>query len=540
MLRLTRFSILIAIFSYCGSALIVRSQTSEASKSGGVVAGKVTIKGKPAPDIVVTLHLPERPMTVERILTARTDQEGNYLISQVPPGTYSVSPAAPAYVINAKNKGMTAQTAVVTGNEIIDGINFDLVRGGVITGKVTDTDGQPVIELPVTIYDSASESGEPFSMGNRNFRTDDRGVYRLFGLPAGRYKLAVGYGEIGYNPTLGRNSYKQTFYPDPSDPSKPGVIEVSEGSEASDIDIKIRSVKTYSVSGRVIDGETGKPLEQIRLAIQSNPQRPRGYYLPPALSNRAGEFTLEGLAPGRYGIFIAPNGVHQSDILQIVISDHDIKDLVIKTSNSGASVSGVVVLENTDDKSLWARLLQLRVFGYVQKSEPSNRTLPSSTLGPDGSFTLHWIEPGALYISLGGNLYLSKGFIVARLETDGNPPGPNIEIKGSERITGVRVVVAYGTATIHGVVKLASGPLPEGTQVYVRIIKDGITFRSPRVDRRGNFIVEGIPPGLYNFDLNLFNPDSTKRFRPYNRQQVNVLDGIVNEVTLVIADPEPR
>jgi len=540
MLRLTCLSILIAIFSFCGSVLIVQSQTSEASNGGGVVTGKVTIKGQPAPDIVVSLQLAERPITNERVLTARTDQEGNYWIGNVPPGTYSVTPAAPAYVINVTNKGMTAQTAVVTGNETVDGINFDLVRGGVITGKVTDIEGQPVIELPVAIYNSAEGSGEQFPVGNRNSRTDDRGVYRLFEIPAGRYKLAAGYSELGYNPTLPQSSYKQTFYPDPSDPSKPGVIEISEASEASDIDIKIQTVKTFSVSGRIIDGETGEPLERIRLAIQSGSQRPWGFYIPPPLSNRAGEFTLEGLAPGRYGIYIAPYGSYRSDVLQIVISDHDIKDLVIKTSNTGASVSGVVVLENTDDKSVWARLRQLRLLGYVQKSEPLKGIQPLSTIGPDGSFTLHGIEPGHLYISLSGNPYLSKGFIVARLETVGNVPGPSIEIKGPERITGVRVVVGYGTATIHGVVKLASGPLPEGAQVYVRIIKEGITFRSPRVDRRGNFIVEGIPPGLYNFDLNLFHPDSTKRFRPYTRQQVNVLDGVVNEVNLVVADPEPR
>lgn len=77
---------------------------------------------------------------------------------------------------------------IVGEGENIEEINFSLVRGGVITGKVTDADGRAVIQQPVHIFLS-----EVFDQGSpkRQFfpttvaQTDDRGVYRKYGLRAG-------------------------------------------------------------------------------------------------------------------------------------------------------------------------------------------------------------------------------------------------------------------------------------------------------------------------------------------------------------------
>src|SRR5437588_11949112 len=65
--------------------------------------------------------------------------------------------------------------------------------------------------------------------------TDDRGVYRLFGVPAGRYKVSVG--DPRFRGMNRRQVAAQTFYPDVTDVAKAGGVNVEEGSEANKIDM---------------------------------------------------------------------------------------------------------------------------------------------------------------------------------------------------------------------------------------------------------------------------------------------------------------
>jgi len=72
----------------------------------------------------------------------------------------------------------------------------ELVKGGVITGKITDVEGRPLIEEWVYLFDAEPALKQTAEkIGNvrvRDGQTDDRGIYRIFGVAAGRYKVAVG------------------------------------------------------------------------------------------------------------------------------------------------------------------------------------------------------------------------------------------------------------------------------------------------------------------------------------------------------------
>ena len=99
-------------------------------------------------------------------------------------------------------------------------------------------------------------------------RTDDRGVYRIYGLPEGRYLVSVGYASPE-RITSSRAFYPRVFYPNASSESEAKVIEVSEGSEATDVDITVSDPKeTRDVSGRVVDADTGQPVEGVRIEVR--------------------------------------------------------------------------------------------------------------------------------------------------------------------------------------------------------------------------------------------------------------------------------
>src|SRR5205085_5127205 len=102
-----------------------------------------------------------------------------------------------------------------------DDVDFRLERGGVVTGRVTDAEGNPVIGIGVSLLsaDNPAPRAANVNIDPRGHMTDDRGVYRIYGLPAGRYRVSAGQsGEGSGAISFGsRKLYRRTFYPDATD-----------------------------------------------------------------------------------------------------------------------------------------------------------------------------------------------------------------------------------------------------------------------------------------------------------------------------------
>ena len=126
-----------------------RSQSAVDKAATSTISGKVTVGGKGLQGVVVALALSDQYRSNFRPTRFRstTDEDGKYRIINVTPGTYEVIPASPAYVATEGRKSL-----VVGKNETVENIDIALEQGGVITGKVTDADGNPVIEEMVYVY----------------------------------------------------------------------------------------------------------------------------------------------------------------------------------------------------------------------------------------------------------------------------------------------------------------------------------------------------------------------------------------------------
>lgn len=147
-------------------------------------------------------------------ITTKTDANGYYRLQGIAAGYYLVWPRALAYVMSVEGlSGHPGRTVNLSDGEAVEGLDFALVKGGVISGKITDHLGRPVVLQRVNLrrYTIGNETAQ-FLFPSTNltiFETDDRGVYRLFGLPAGRYNVSVGgdrSGQVG-------EAYGRTFYP---------------------------------------------------------------------------------------------------------------------------------------------------------------------------------------------------------------------------------------------------------------------------------------------------------------------------------------
>lgn len=552
----TRFFAFVLLMLLClPVSLLAQSQTKTAATKTprGSVSGRVMIKDKPAPGITIGLRETRGIFPLEKTFRTVTDQEGVYRISNVPAGTYDIMIAAPAYVSSEAN-APRGKNVIVAEDEEVNDINFSLVRGGVITGKITGADGRPLVQQHVYVF--RATDFQPQQQPTRpvfpaaSVETDDRGIYRFFGLAAGRYKVASGRGDdtsSGNYYVPSRLIYKQVFHPDATDQTKATIIEVREGSETANVDITMGpSMQTFSVSGRIIDAENGTPVPNLRFAFQRQTRERFEFSDLTAGTNSQGNFMAEGFQPGKYGIMIFgnQNSEMRVEATTFEVIDSDVTNLTIRMIR-GSSVSGVIVLE-PEDKKAFARLYEFQLRAHVTAPAGTAAAFGQSifsAIGPDGSFRLAGLSPGQVnfWLTAPFGAPQPKGFTILRTEHNGVVMPRGIELKEGDQLTGVRVVIAYGTASVHGTVKIENGPLPEGGRLFARLLKPGTPpaqIAGSQIDARNQFLLEGIPAGVYEVSVMFFSSDSKNRV--VVKREISVQEGVVNEVSLTADLGEPQ
>ena len=547
----TRVILLFTIL--CGAFIgtFAHSPAQDAKAATGSVSGRIIHEDKALPGVSVVLMSAEFGPRQRPMARATTDGDGRYRLTGVPAGHYNVMPLAPVYVVSGgSGPGLRGGKPVnVAAGENVEGIDFSLVRGGVITGRITDADGKPVVGQYMRI-EAIDERGQKLPVYLYNpygYETDDRGIYRVYGLPAGRYLVSVGESQDG-GPMTGRGGgyYTRTFYPHATEEAQAKPIEVSPGSEVTDIDITLgRLSKTYSVSGRVVDADTGQPVPNVFCSYGSVTRDGRSlmnYGGGAVTSNARGEFQLEGIRPGRYAAFVTSMGqpnASYSEATPFEVIDRDLSGLEIKVRR-GATVSGVVVVEGTTNRAILAKLANLSLGASTRGTAPG-LNMPDSARGniaADGSFHLTGLRPGKVMFFF-ASYPPPKGLSLSRVEHNGVEQREGIEVGPGEQVTGVRVVLAYGTGVIRGQVQVQNGMLTEDVRMGVMLRRAGSTTGPfagrAEVDARGRFVIDGLSAGEYELMLQIYRPrPPVGPPPPPVRKVVNVTDGTETTVTLVL------
>jgi hypothetical protein len=339
-----------------------------------------------------------------------------------------------------------------------------------------------------------------------------------------------------------RGYYQRIFYPGETDIKKASIIEVAEGSEVKDIDIKLgRQAQAFAVSGKVVDADTGRPVTNVLIGYGSyrpDEKRLMSFGFGETRTDARGEFQIEGVVPGLYAAFVWAEAGAYSEPARFEVTDVDVGGLEIKM-RPGATISGVARIEGTSDKSVLTRLQQLNIGAYIQSNEigpPENRP---AIIGPDGSFRLTGLPPGKATLFLAGYPPV-KDLRLARVERNGVAQPNGIEITPGAEITNVRLIFEYGNGSIRGQVRVENGQLPEGATMFITVVKPGEDQSNTRpvsyvmADTRGHFLLEGLPPGDYQIILRFRLLQETNRRLPTVKQNVTVTSGVETETTLVL------
>ncbi|MGH9852871.1 MAG: carboxypeptidase regulatory-like domain-containing protein, partial [Blastocatellia bacterium] len=228
--------------------------------------------------------------------SATSDDNGDFKLTGLSPGAYVLNASAPGYI--------NAETSTEDGiHRIGESVTINLVKGGVITGRVTDEAGEPMVGVrvfPQRLRDlegkAASSRFDTFD--GLGWMTDDRGIYRVYGLPPGVYVVSVGAG-YGYSYDEAQISRDApTYYPSATRDTA-GEISLRGGEEVSGIDIRHRGERGHIVSG-VISGdiESAPPYSQVSVTL-------RGI--------EAGLFKVSGTTPNSRGfaMYGVPDGEYE-------------------------------------------------------------------------------------------------------------------------------------------------------------------------------------------------------------------------------------
>ncbi len=285
--------------------------------AGSSVAGKVVnaATGEPLKKAAVLLMRVEGRGQAQSMMT---DEQGQFAFRSLETGRYRLLVNRTGYVRQAYGqRDPYADTGgspltLSAGQEVKD-ILFRLLPAGAISGRVVDEDGEGMMEVQVQALRWTTVRGRRQLMPASGERTNDRGEYRIYNLPPGRYYLAATY-EGGYvtGYLVGMaggvseapldEAYAPVFYPGTSDLAQASALDLRGGDELGGMNMVLAPQRTVTVNGRVLNAITGQPGRNVHVSIMARNGTVRSFISGDhdTTTDDQGYFHVRGVLPGSY------------------------------------------------------------------------------------------------------------------------------------------------------------------------------------------------------------------------------------------------
>ncbi len=498
----------------------------EVSITGTIKGRVVTNDGRPFPNANVIAQAASGPPSAK---AGRTDAEGTFTFDDLPAGLYIVLSTAPGYVDETMISG---DPNALPRHLIGEHLKITMVKGGVITGVVTDAKGQPVVGVPVQASLPYGASSLSSFMGGTTDETDDRGVYRIFGLPPGQYIVAAGGGgPFGNFASSGFELDVLTYYPSATrDTAVP--VTVRSGDEATGIDIKYRGTEGHAISGVVVGAVETGPVGGAVFIIISNAGTSsiQGMTLSSTVEQRR-VFSFTGVADGEYDLFAGfQAGPTENSLVaskRVVVRHGDVTGVELKLAQL-ASIAGTIALEPLKDEpkcdKRGSHVIEVLINAPRDDAKKPGGPLMASLFGgvgtsltTKGEFVIKNVEPGRYRFAF--QLPTEAWYLrsITAPATVTQPPGDLaqgvVTMKGSERVAGLGIVVGQDAAALRGKIDEAAGDaVPAGLRVHlVPAERDAagnvLRYYEAPVNSDGTFALKHLAPGRY-FVISRIKPET--------------------------------
>ena len=498
---------------------------NESPLATGTIKGRVVADdGRP----VVNASLMAQAVNGQpSIRPAQVDSEGNFSFDDLPVATYIIFAVAPGYIDEAMSTGDPNDwPRHLIGSQL----KIKMIRGGVITGKVTNSKGDPIVGVPVRAVALNNPSWSPTDfLGTGGAESDDRGVYRIYGLKPGSYVVnAGGPGQFGLATSNGFDLDVPTYYPSANrDTAIP--VAVRSGDETTGIDIKYSGAEGHRISGFVQGAaNVGPSAANGAIAIVLSPagtQSVLSMAIASPLDQRRA-FGFNGIADGEYDLFAAFQTGQQSDASlvatrRVTVRGGDVTGVELTLAQL-ASIAGAITLDpiKPEDKCDQRGSQLIETVFAARRDDPrksGGQTMTmlaglGGTLNAKGEFIARNLDAGRyrFEIKLPTEAWYVRAINLPAAVTAPSPlskPSPwqgTVTIKSGQQVSGVSIIVGQDAASLRGRVTVT----PEGTafpaDLHVHLVpadreqaNDVLRYSETTIMSDGGFAFSNLAPGRY-------------------------------------------
>ena len=446
--------------------------------------------------LAVSPGLPEPRVTI-------SGADGKYTIADLPAGAYTVTATRSGFapLTYGQARTITGTPVPLTGGQRATSIDFPLVAGGVIVGRILDEDGAPFAGAAVDALVARTQNGNDMLFSVATAQTDDRGEFRLFGLAPGSYYVSAADPAFAAVSTpKGVQHYSPTYYPWTPQADQARTVAVGGGGPPR-VEFKLQLVPPAKVSGTLIPYDAKQLLNG---AIIMSPLEGEGVPMiapedPQLLPD--GRFVFNGVAPGHYQIRARGQTDPEAAALFAVYSIEvfgDDADGISMTLRPGATLDGLVLVESRHGAR--PDLTAMRIRAPFVDGNAFGDSLTGSVQA-NGSYALRGIMKGDHQIVVDG---LTPPWVLKSIRYRGSDiTDLQLAVEEREQLHDVRIVVGDAAAVVSGVVENPRKvPIPHtgvlvGAKVPVFWLRTSRRMRVTFTDENGRWSVAGLPPGDY-------------------------------------------
>jgi hypothetical protein len=490
----------------------------ETSKSGSITGKVVNERGEPLPNARVSVRAVG---TARSSAAAITDRDGSFRVDGMQPVPYQINVWMPAYISQPAEIQEPREKQYHVG----DSVSFVLIKGGVITGTVTNVAGSPVIGVHVSARMIRDSNDRRLGRGfESRVNTDDRGVYRIYGLPSGTYIVVAGSTDESLEWGINPFSNDIPTYAPSSTRDTAEEFSARAGEETSNVDIRYRGEQ-----GRTISGTVGGPSIAGGFTVVLTSVAISGLQSDTSKFEQPGsrQFAFTGLMEGDYYLTLrtdpSAKEANLSESKLVRVRGTDVEGIEL-TANPLGVVSGRVALERSKASecqgkepppfkdisvSAWHRQTE------ATKNQPQFIWSMGAPVSADerGNFSLINLAPAQYHFAA---RFPAKSWYLQSISL--TPPAPAgaktaskpidttrvwTTIRSGDRLSGLTVTLAQGAASFRGQVVFDSAETrPERWFAYLvpaepEHVNNSLRFYGGMVSPEGKIQLVNLAPGRY-------------------------------------------
>jgi hypothetical protein len=539
--------VLVLLFSF---AVLVHSQTLPTAQGKASVEGQVTnaVSGEGVRKANVSLRRisspqPEAGNPPQRQpdpapVTVGTDAAGKFNFTNLEPGSYRMLArkdgfATAEYSARIAAPGRFDPIVVGPGDHKI-GVDLKMTPFGVITGRVTDQEGDPIRSVEVAAMTFQYTSRGRQLQAHRNATTNDIGEYRIFDVPQGKYFIKT----VPRGLRVSRNvedaeSYMSVYFPGVPEASAANAVEVGAGREVAGIDFMLRKARYATIRGRIVAPEGAANLSAGLMTTSDSGTSTSTTNV----EGKDGKFEIVGVAPGLVylvGSFVAGGQKHWAQA-PLQVTSEDISGVALHPIPP-MEVTGRVRIEGQAATKPSQVQISLQAPGRSYGSEAGG-------VSDDGRLTFRNVDPNVYRVVPGRltDLYLKS---VQWGPTDVTDTEVDLTA-GLPPRTELSVVLGADGGQIEGAVEDDKAE-PASSAVVILVPDSGhrsAPFYRNVTASQGRYAIKGIAPGTYrvyawdkvNTNAVIYDPEFLREYDSHARKiEVSVNESKKVDLKLIV------